>query len=214
MADEEKPEVQAQSSQPAETQSSQPAGAIAPADTGAAEDIEPRLDRIKRVGKKILLHAIFLFCLITLVRFITETFAEEIKSFFNWADTNQPLSFFVFIGVQSLAVTVTIPYTLFAMAGGFIFGFPLGYMCNVLGWSMSMVNAMILVRNPIANKRRDKWREWLFEKFDKIRVFNDLIAERPYFAVTMIRLTLLPTFAKNYGLAIIGAPLLPGRGHI
>ena len=40
-----------------------------------------------------------------------------------------------------------------------------------------MLIALVLVRNPLASSRREAWREKLFAKFDKIRVFADMIEE-------------------------------------
>eukprot|EP00941_MAST-03F_sp_MAST-3F-sp1_P002594 g2594.t1 len=57
---------------------------------------------------------------------------------------------------------------------------------------------------------RTRMRRWLIGKFDSIRVFEKMMTgedARPFYAILMIRLTYVPTFAKNYGLAVLDAPV-------
>jgi hypothetical protein len=53
-------------------------------------------------------------------------------------------------------------------------------------------------------------RLWLINEYPSIEVLEGMMSTRPFFSILMIRLMYVPTFAKNYGLAVLDAPV----GHL
>ena len=140
-------------------------------------------EKVKSAAKRHIPRIVIVICVLFLIRTLSRIFKDELEAFFEWADRERPQSLFVFVAVEACGVAITVPYTMFALGGGFVFGFPLGYLCNVAGWSFSMLLTLAIVRNPATVGRRESWRRRLFEKYDRIRILGEMIDDRPYFSV-------------------------------
>lgn len=112
--------------------------------------------------------------------------------------------FFTFVGVVCL-----IPTTPMEFAGGFLFSAGYGmwttwFMTSVAKLIANIISVMIaryLVKDWVLNN--------IISKFDLMKMVRDAVKEEPYKMAFLVRGSMLPLFAKNYGLGVLDIGYLP-----
>jgi len=143
---------------------------------------------------------------------LLSTFKEETVDALDWMRQHQPESCFYYVLFFAIWVMCCLSKSVLSVGAGYIYGFGLGFVCSVVGMLLALAGSVVVVRvvcSRAAGNPRQRFRNWLLIKFPSMAMLNRMIKTEPFKVSLLIRLTYLPTFAKNYGLASLDTPLLP-----
>eukprot|EP00931_Biecheleriopsis_adriatica_P030899 TRINITY_DN18158_c0_g1_i2.p1 TRINITY_DN18158_c0_g1~~TRINITY_DN18158_c0_g1_i2.p1 ORF type:complete len:293 (-),score=60.33 TRINITY_DN18158_c0_g1_i2:202-1080(-) len=133
---------------------------------------------------------------------------EQVATFLVWIKDAGIEGVLIFIAANALWLVCLLPKTPFLIAGGYIYGWS-GLPVVVAGSTLGGLLAYGIATALLKFCKLSQLPERLCERYPELRLLCDMIEAKPYRALMLSRLVYIATPVKNYGLALIGAPLLP-----
>ena len=133
------------------------------------------------------------------------SFQDDVIAALEYLQDNQPASLFYFILVFVVWVLLCLSKSIMVVAGGYIYGIGLSLLCSVVGMVLASMFSYLVVKTSCNCKYRDsqgtclreKLKEFLIRNYIEMRVIQQMMKERPYKSIFLIRMTYIPTWSKS-----------------
>ncbi|CAL5228441.1 g11576 [Coccomyxa viridis] len=150
---------------------------------------------------------LLLACLLSMVFLALQlTNGDTLEYMMLWIQREPVKGGVLFVVVDTAAVTIMFPGAIFAMAGGAIFGVPLGCALVWVGTTVGQTLAFIVGRYLL----RGVVMRYLNSRFPKWAAVDAALSNEGWKLVTLLRLSpVVPWNVLNYALSVTGVKLLP-----
>lgn len=141
---------------------------------------------------------ISIFGIIILLCFTVFPTKQSLLNASEWIQTQGFFGAVVFDIIMIFWIILCLPSTIIEITGGFLFGFWIGLLVNIIGKNIGCLIAFFIGR--LAGKN---FADWLFRKFKMLKIFERVVAKNSVKMVFLIRFAYIPIGIKNYGLSLL-----------
>mmetsp|Transcript_110573 Transcript_110573/g.174203 ORF Transcript_110573/g.174203 Transcript_110573/m.174203 type:complete len:238 (+) Transcript_110573:59-772(+) len=101
--------------------------------------------------------------------------------------------------ILSVSITVSgIPFSLIDIGAAWVYPYPVALCMLLFAKTLGSILCFVIARNVLPEARKEKIRD-----HQTVKRVNKLLSSSPIYYGTLFRLSLVPAFVKNYGLALL-----------
>mmetsp|Transcript_2641 Transcript_2641/g.5489 ORF Transcript_2641/g.5489 Transcript_2641/m.5489 type:complete len:222 (+) Transcript_2641:240-905(+) len=132
-------------------------------------------------------------------------FSEEFTAALEYLQDNQPESLLYFTLVFVVWVLLCLSKSIMVVAGGYIYGIGLSLLCSVIGMVLASMCSYLVVKtlcnctfmDARGKSLRERLKDSLIQNYVEMRAVQQMMKERPYRSIFLIRMTYIPTWSKT-----------------